>query len=122
MPVFRDRVKDTTTSTGTGSITLSGTAPTGYQSFGTAFALGDSNVFTYCIVDNTSGQWETGAGYLSASTTLVRYEPMDGSSGQYTLVNFSAGTKDVFVTAVAHYMEDVDTGAILHRSTGMAMP
>ena len=122
MPVFRDRVKDTTTSTGTGSITLSGTAPTGYQTFANAFDIGDSVVFTYCIVNNTSGQWETGAGYLSASTTLERYEVMDGSSGQYIPVNFSAGTKDVFVTAVGHFLEDTDTGALLHRANGMAMP
>lgn len=120
MPVFRDRVKDTTTSTGTGAITLSGTAPTGYQTFSNAYAL--DQPFTYCIVDNTSGQWETGAGYLTSSTTMERYEPLDGSSGQYTLVNFSAGTKDVFVTAVAHFLEDVDSGAILARINGLAMP
>lgn len=120
MPVFRDRVKDTSSSTGTGDITLSGAAPTGYQAFATAFALGQ--VFTCCIVDNTSGQWQTCAAYLSASNTLVRYEPLDGSSGQYTLVNFSAGAKDVFVTAVAHFLEDVDTGAIDARIRGLAMP
>jgi len=122
MPVFRDRVKDTTTTTGTGAITLSGTAPTGYQTFANAFAIGTSNTFTYCIVDNTSGQWETGAAYLTGSTTMERYEPLDGSSGQYTLVNFSAGTKDVFCSAVAHFLEDADTGAILARINGLAMP
>lgn len=121
MPVFRDRVKDASTTTGTGNFTLSGTAPTGYQTFATAFAV-TSDIFTYCIVDNTSGQWETGAGYLSASTTLVRTEPMDGSSGLNTLVNFSAGTKDVFCTAVAHFLEDVDTGATDARIRGLAMP
>jgi hypothetical protein len=123
MPVFRDRVKDTSTSTGTGNFTLSGTAPTGYQSFATAFAVDPSVLFLYCIVDNTSGQWETGTGYLSASTTLVRTDPpFDGSSGQNTLVNFSAGTKDVFCTATGHFLEDIDTGAMLHRSMGWAMP
>jgi hypothetical protein len=121
MPVFRDRVKDTSTTTGTGNVTLSGTAPTGYQTFATAFAV-TSDVFTYCIVDNTSGQWETGGGYLSASTTLVRSDPMDGSSGLFTLVNFGAGTKDVFCTAVAHFLEDTDTGAIDARIRGLAMP
>jgi hypothetical protein len=123
MPVFRDRVKDTSTSTGLGNFTLSGTAPTGYQTFANAFAVQPSVLFLYCIEDTTSGQWETGTGYLSTATTLVRVDPpFDGSSGQHTLVNFGAGTKNVFCTATAHYLEDSDTGAMLHRVTGMAMP
>ena len=120
MPVFRDRVKDTTTGTGTGSMTLSGTAPTGYQSINTAFGVGP--VFLNCIADNTSGLWETGTGYLSAATTLVRDSVFDGSSGPATPVTFTAGSKDVFCTAAAHFLEDVDSGAQLHRATGMAMP
>lgn len=121
MPVFRDRVKDTSTTTGTGDFTLSGTAPTGYQSFNTAFGVGP--VFLYCIVDNTSGLWETGTGYLSAATTLVRdANVMDGSSGPGVLVNFTAGTKDVFCTVTSHWCEDVDGGAAILKFKGWAMP
>jgi len=120
MPVFRDRVKDTTTTTGTGDITLSGTAPTGYRTFGSVLALND--VFLYCIEDASGPNWETGAGYLSATNTLVRYEPFDGSSGAYTLVNFGAGTKNVFLTVASHFIEDIDTGAIDARIRGLAMP
>jgi hypothetical protein len=121
MPVFRDRVKDTTSTTGTGNITLSGTAPTGYQSFNTAFGLGSA--FLYCIVDNTSGLWETGTGYLSNSTTLVRDAfVFDGSSGPGVLVNFTAGSKDVFCTANSHWLEDVDTGSTAMRIQGWALP
>lgn len=121
MPVFRDRVKDTSTTTGVGDVTLSGTAPLAYQSFFTAFPI-LGTVFLYCIADSASGLWETGTGYLSASTTLVRDSVFDGSSGPGVFVNFTAGTKDVFVTATAHFLEDLDTGAMLARVNGLAMP
>ena len=119
MPALRDRVKDTSTSTGTGALTLSGVAPTGYQTFANALAIGQP--FTYCIVGGA--QWETGTGWLTTATTMARDPAVfDGSSGPGVLVNFSAGTKDVFVDAPAHFLEDLDTGATLHRITGMAMP
>lgn len=120
MPVFRDRVKDTTTSTGTGNITLSGTAPTGYRSFSAAFSTGTP--FLYCIEDTTSGLWETGTGYLSAATTLVRDSVFDSSTGEGIPVSFTAGTKNVFCTLPSHFIEDLDTGAMLHRALGWAMP
>jgi len=125
MPALRDRVKDTSTTTGTGDFTLSGTAPTGYQTFANAYGGGGypSSAFVYCIVDNTSGLWETGTAYMSAATTFVRDSAVfDGSSGPGTLVNFSAGTKDVFVTATAHFLEDSDSGALVMKARGYAMP
>jgi len=102
--IYADRVKDTTTTTGTGNITLSGTAPTGYQSFNTAF--GTNVYFTYAIVGGT--EWEVGRGYLSASTTLVR-DRVFASTNANAAVNFSSGSKDVFNTIPAFYMNDVDT-------------
>jgi hypothetical protein len=91
MPAYADRVKDTTTTTGTGNVTLSGTAPTGFQTFNAAF--GTNKKFEYTIELNS--EWETGEGYLSASTTLVRATVI-ASSNAGALVNFSAGTKNVF--------------------------
>jgi hypothetical protein len=120
MPVFRDRVKDSSTSTGTGDFTLSGTAPTGYRAFSPIYSVND--VFLYCIEDMTSGLWETGTGYLSATTTLVRDTVFDGSSGEGVLVNFTSGTKNVFVTAPSHWLEDADNGAVLAKSRGWDMP
>jgi hypothetical protein len=125
MPVFKDRVKDSSTSTGTGTFTLSGTAPTAYQSFATAFggAGYPTAPFLYSIEDLTSGLWETGTGYLSAATTLVRDAfVMDGSSGPGVLVSFTAGTKDVFCTITSHWCEDVDTGTAILKSKGWALP
>lgn len=96
--VLADRVKDTTTTTSTGDLTLSGTAPTGYQDFNSAIGVGPS--FYYCISASGSAEWEVGIGYLSASTTLVRSVILS-SSNSGAVVNLSSGTKDVFVTAPA---------------------
>lgn len=96
---------ETSTTTGAGNFTTAG-AVTGYQTFNTALGL---NVMTdYCIeaVDASgvpTGEWEVGEGYLSASTTLVRHVPLSGSA--VTPVNFSAGTKRVFIT---HAAEETD--------------
>jgi hypothetical protein len=90
--VLKDRVKETTTSTGTGTITLAG-AVSGFQSFA---AIGNSNETFYTIAGG--GEWEVGIGtYTSSGTTLSRDTVLE-SSNSGSLVNFSAGTKDVFVT------------------------
>jgi hypothetical protein len=94
--LFADRVKDTTTTTGTGNITLAGSPPTGYQSFNTAF--GTSVNFCYTIEGGS--EWEVGMGHLSASTTLVR-DLVLASSNSNALVSFSAGTKNAFCTIPA---------------------
>jgi hypothetical protein len=87
-----DRVRETTTTTGTGTITLAG-AVTGYQSFA---VVGNSNTTYYTI--NAGSQWEVGIGtYLGAGPTLSRDTVLE-SSNAGALVNFSAGTKDVFIT------------------------
>lgn len=120
MPFSYDRVKDSTTSAGTGDITLSGSAPTSYQTFASRYAI--NQTLTYAIISQGGAEWETGEGYLSASTTLVRSSVADGSSGLNTPVNFSAGTKDVFVTPIGHFMMDVNSGAIDAKIRGLAMP
>lgn len=92
--VLADRVKETTTTTGTGTVTLAGAA-TGYQSFA---AIGDANTTYYCIAGQTGGEWEVGIGtYTASGTTLSRTTVLASSSGG-SLVSFSSGTKDVFVT------------------------
>ena len=92
--VVKDRVKETTTTTGTGSVTLAG-ASTGFQTFNSA--IGTGNTTYYCIAGQGTSEWEVGLGTLSASTTLDR-TTVYASSNAGSLVNFSAGTKDVFVT------------------------
>jgi hypothetical protein len=90
--ILADRVKETTAVTGTGTATLLG-ASTGYQSFS---AIGNGNTTYYSIVG--TAEWEVGIGtYTSSGTTLSRTTVLS-SSNSGSLVNFSAGTKDVFVT------------------------
>lgn len=90
--VIADRVRDTSTTTGTGTLTLANSPPTGYQSFGTG--VGNANTTYYTIVMGSS--WEVGLGtYTSSGTTLSRTTVL-ASSNSGSLVNFGAGTKDVF--------------------------
>jgi len=90
--VVKDRVQETSTTTGTGTFTLAG-AVTGFQSFS---AIGDGNTTYYAIVGGS--EWEVGLGtYTSSGTTLARTTILESSNGG-TAVNFSAGTKNVFVT------------------------
>ena len=93
--VLADRVKETTTSTGTTAITLAGAA-TGYQTF--LLAVGNANTTYYTIADQTGANWEVGIGtYTSAGNTLSR-DTVLASSNAGALVTFTSGTKDVFVT------------------------
>lgn len=104
--VLADRVKDTTTTTGTGTITLSGTAPTGYVSFGTAIGNGNNTYYTIAA----GSEWEVGIGtYTAAGTTLSRTTVLANSNGNTSPVTFSAGTKDVFVTYPAGKAVNLDT-------------
>jgi len=106
--VLADRVKETTTTTGTGTVTLLG-ASTGYQSFS---AIGNGNTTYYTIAAQTGTEWEVGIGtYTSSGTTLARTTVIS-SSNSGSLVNFSAGTKDVFVTYPAEYTANGIGGGI----------
>lgn len=92
--VLKDRVKETSTTAGTGTLTLAG-AVTGFQSFA---AVGNANTTYYAIVDNATGAWEVGVGtYTSSGTTLSRDTVLSSSTGG-TLVTFTSNPKDVFVT------------------------
>jgi hypothetical protein len=92
--ILKDRVKETTTTVSTGPVTLLGAAD-GYQSFA---SIGDGNTTYYTITAQIGTEWEVGIGtYTSSGTTLSRDTVLSSSNGG-SLVNFSAGTKDVFVT------------------------
>ena len=94
--VLADRVKETTTTAGTGTVTLLG-AVTGFQSFA---VIGNANTTYYTITARTGTEWEVGIGtYTLSGTTLARTTVLANSAGtQPTALTFSAGTKDVFVT------------------------
>lgn len=93
---YADRVKETTTTTGTGNLTLAG-AVAQFVAFSSRYADGDP--IPYAIVGQSGTEWEVGIGTLSGSTTFVRTTVLRSSNAD-ALVSFAAGTKDVFVSAV----------------------
>ena len=107
--VLKDRVKETTTTTGTGTVTLAGAA-IGFQSFA---AVGDGNTTYYAIVDAATGDWEVGVGTYTASGTTLSRTTVLSSSNAGSLVNFGAGSKDVFVTYPS-------SRSVYQDTTGMA--
>jgi hypothetical protein len=104
--VTADRVRDTSTTTGTGSFTVSGTAPTGYRTL--SAVLSASDTFYYAIQHQTANEWEVGLGTYSSANVFAR-----------TTVTFSAGTKDVFVTlAAAKTIQKDGSGAVVGLTAG----
>ena len=103
--VLADRVQETTTTTGTGSVTLAG-AVLGYQSFS---VIGNGNTTFYTIADQGGSNWEVGVGtYTSSGTTLSR-DTILASSNAGSLVNFTSGTKTVFVTYPSEKSVNLDS-------------
>lgn len=104
---YANRVRETTTTTGTGTLDLDG-AVTGYQTF--VAGAGDAAVVYYTIVGQSggaaSGEWEVGIGTVTdaATDTLSRTTVLD-SSNAGSAVNLSAGTKDVFLTQPAQLID-----------------
>jgi len=94
--IAADRIRETTTTTGTGAITLAG-AVTGFRAFSSVMSAADTCY--YAIVHQTAAEWETGLGTYAAGT-LTRTTVL-ASSNAGAAVAFSAGTKDVLLTLVA---------------------
>ena len=116
--VLKDRVKEQTTTTGTGTVTLGG-AISGFDTFA---SVGNGNTTYYAIVSQSANEWEVGIGTYTASGTTLSRDTILESSNSDSAVNFSAGTKDVFVTypadksVYADAAGTVNTGAIAAAS------
>lgn len=91
--ITADRVKETASAPGTGTVTLS--AATGFETFSTAMTVGDTCYYT--IADQIGSNWEVGLGTYSAANTLTRNTVFESSNAN-SIVNFSSGTQDVFLT------------------------
>ena len=91
---LRDRVLETASAPGTGTVTLLG-ASLGYQSFNTALTSGSTTYYT--IADLGGANWEVGVGTFTSPNQLVRNTVLSSSGGGST-VNFSSGTQNVFIT------------------------
>jgi hypothetical protein len=99
--VINDRVKETTTTTGTGAVSLAG-AVTGFETF--AAGIGNSNTVYYCIAHQDQAEFEVGLGTLDGDSSDLARTTIISSSNSDSAVDFSAGTKDVFCTIPASKM------------------
>ena len=97
--VINDRVKETSTTTGTGTLNLAG-ASSGFVTF--VAGIGNSNTTYYAIHEQGTNNWEVGIGTVTDATpdTLARTTVLNNSSGNTSKINFS-GTLDVFCTMPA---------------------
>ena len=96
--VINNRVRELTSTTGTGAVTLGG-AVGGFQTF--AAGIGNDNTTYYTISINSENEWEVGRGTLNSdSSTLTRTEVLESSNSD-SAVDFSAGSKEVFCTLPA---------------------
>lgn len=114
MPAVADRVKETTTTTGTGTLTLGG-AVSNYQAFGTAFGAASTPV--YYEVDDGAGNWEVGLGTYTLSGTTLSRSTVLASSNSGSLVSFSAGTKNVACVFPAQAIQSRGRLALTDAST-----
>jgi len=96
--VINDRVKETTTTTGTGAVSLGG-AVTGFEAF--SAGVGNSNTTYYAIVHQTEDEFEVGLGTLDGDSSDLTRTTVISSSNSDSAVSFAAGTKDVFCTIPA---------------------
>ena len=113
--VINDRVKETTTTTGTGAVALAG-AVTGFETF--AAGVGNSNTTYYAIVHQTANEFEVGLGTLDGDSSDLTRTTVISSSNSDSAVDFAAGTKDVFCTIPASKLifEDASNDVTIGRN------
>jgi hypothetical protein len=113
--VLKDRISETTTTTGTGAIALAG-ATSGFQAFS---VIGNGNTTYYCITDGSA--WEVGLGtYTSSGNTLARTTVYSNSNGNTTPITLSGGIKNVFGVLAADGIV-TSAGISTGKSIAMAM-
>ena len=95
--IIADRVRESSTTTGTGNLTLTG-AVVGFQTFDAVLDTGDTTYYT--AADQGGSNWEVGIGTFTAPSTLARTTILSSSNGG-SIVNFGVGTKDVFISLPA---------------------
>ena len=96
--ILNDRVKEISTTTGTGALTLGG-AVTGFETFGAG--IGNSNTTYYAITLPATAEFEVGLGTLNGDSSTLTRTTVISSSNSDNAVSFSAGTKTIFCTMPA---------------------
>ena len=115
--IVADRVQETSTTTGTGSFTLAG-AVTGFRTFASVLATADTTYYT--IADQGGANWEVGLGTFTSPSTLARTTILS-SSNAGSAVNFTAGTKNVFITYPAGRSVIKDASSVIVSPTVSAL-
>jgi len=115
--IVKDRVRETTTTIGTGTVTLGG-AVTGFQSFS---VIGNGNSTYYAIISPGDNTWEVGIGTYTASGTTLSRDTVLESSSNGALVPFQTGLKDVFCTYPAERSVYV-SGGVITPATAATLP
>jgi len=113
--VVKDRVKETTATTGTGTLTLAG-AVTGFQSFNSALSNADTTY--YAIFESSTGAWEVGLGTFTSSGTTLSRDTILESSNAGSAINLTAGAADVFITQPAEKAVYLDANGYIFASDG----
>ena len=113
--VINDRVKETSTTTGTGVFSI-GNAVTGFETF--SAGVGNSNTTYYCIAHQDQDEFEVGLGTLNGDSSTLTRTTVISSSNSDSAVNFSAGTKDIFCTIPASKLifEDASNDVTIGRN------
>jgi len=114
---YADRVQETTTTAGTGAITMAG-AVAGYRTFASAFVTGTQ--ISYCLVDGSA--WEVGYGTLTTGSpwTMSRDILIASSSG--ALIDLSGGSTTVFCTAPAPQVDWPTVGETVAAADTLTIP
>ena len=107
--VINDRVKVTSTTTGTGAMAL-GAAVTGFETF--AQGIGNNNTTYYCIFNQGTTEFEVGLGTLDGTSANLTRTTVISSSNSDSAVNFGSGTKDVFCTLPASKSVYLDASGV----------
>jgi hypothetical protein len=113
--ILKDRVKENTNTTGAGAVTLTGTFP-GYQAFS---VIGNANTTYYAIVSQVANEWEVGIGTYTLVGTSLSRDTVLSSSNSGSLVSFTAGNKDVFVTYPAGRSVYADSTNIVANNSAL---
>lgn len=116
--VLRSLVGESSTTTGTGAITLAA-ALTNHRRFSTVCSTGDT--VDYRIRHASDGTWETGVGTYSSANTLTRSFPEDGSSGLLTLVSFASGGLEVVITPRASKLNTLTGIPLVSKSAAYTL-
>ncbi len=102
---YADRVKETTATTGTGTVTLAG-AVSGFQAFSSAFAAPNTSRVRYCLLSGNGTDWEVGDGTYTVSSTTLSRDNIYASSNSNAAINLT-GTTTVFCDMPAQSIADI---------------